>query len=87
MRADTGVGPAIASPSQDCNGNCADLPAAASKSIAPIAVSAPAEAPDALSLTPAKVTVPNCVKAIMIASDKPTSPTRFATKAFFAAVA
>ena len=38
IRADTGVGPAIASPNQDCNGNCADFPQAASNSIKPIAV-------------------------------------------------
>src|ERR687890_1763562 len=39
MSADTGVGPAIASPSQDCSGNCADLPHAPSSSRRPIAVS------------------------------------------------
>ncbi|CAB4542563.1 unannotated protein [freshwater metagenome] len=50
-------------------------------------MSAPVDAPLAPSFTPAKVTVPNWVNAIMIASDKPTSPTRLATKAFFAAVA
>ena len=44
MSADTGVGPAIASPSQDCSGNCADLPHAASSSISPIAVSVPSDA-------------------------------------------
>ena len=59
ISADTGVGPAIASPSHDCNGNCADFPAAASKSIAPIAVSAAGEAEGAPALTPAKVTDPN----------------------------
>ena len=87
ISAETGVGPAIASPSQDCSGNCADLPAAANNNIAPIAVSAAGEACGAPALTPSKLTVPNCAKAIMIARDSPTSPTRLATKAFFAAVA
>ena len=38
IKAETGVGPAIASPSQACNGNCADLPTAAINNIIPIAV-------------------------------------------------
>ena len=38
MRADTGVGPAIASGSQRYNGNCADFPAAPINSIATIPV-------------------------------------------------
>ena len=41
MSADTGVGPAIASPSQDCSGNCADLPQAPTRSSSPSAVSTP----------------------------------------------
>ena len=41
IRAETGVGPSIASQSQDCSGTCADLPHAASSSIRPIAVSVP----------------------------------------------
>lgn len=41
IRAETGVGPSIASPSQDCSGTWADLPQAASSSISPIAVSLP----------------------------------------------
>ena len=43
MSADTGVGPSIASPSQDCSGTCADLPHAASNSSSPIAVSVPSQ--------------------------------------------
>ena len=35
ISADTGVGPSIASKSQDCNGTCADLPHAASSSSKP----------------------------------------------------
>ena len=87
MSAETGVGPAIASPSQDWSGNCADLPQAPSRSIRPIAVSAPSLAPPTLEKTPAKLTVPNCRNMIMMAMDSPKSPTRLATKAFFAAAA
>ena len=39
ISAETGVGPAIASPSQLCSGNCADLPQAPSSRNRPIAVS------------------------------------------------
>ena len=87
IKAETGVGPAIASPSHDCNGNCADLPQAASKSIAPIPASAALDAPCAPAFTPSNETVPNCAKQIMMARDRPTSPTRLATKAFFEATA
>ena len=87
IRADTGVGPAIASPSQACNGNCADLPAAAINSMMPIAVKVAVEVLGAASLMPENETVPIEAKAIMIASDRPRSPTRFITKAFLAAVA
>ena len=89
INAETGVGPAIASPSQACNGNCADLPTAASKIAAPMAFSA-VELAEPLSIpfaTPSKVTEPNCTNAIITARERPTSPTRFATNAFFAAVA
>ena len=53
----------------------------------PIAVIVVVEAWCACSATPLKVTVPNAAKAIMIANESPMSPTRFMTKAFFAAVA
>ena len=79
----------MASPSQACSGNCADLPTAASKIAAPIALRA-VELAEPLSIplaTPSKVTEPNCTNAIMTARDRPTSPTRLATNAFFAAVA
>ena len=87
INAETGVGPAIASPSHACNGNCADFPVAASNNIRPIAVSAPCEEPSAASLTPINETVPIVAKAIMIANESPMSPTRLAIKAFFEAVA
>ena len=42
---------------------------------------------DAESKTVAKSTRPNCTNMIMIATERPKSPTRLATKAFFAAAA
>ena len=44
IKAETGVGPAIASPSHACNGNCADFPTAATNNITPMAVIAASEA-------------------------------------------
>ena len=87
MSADTGVGPAIASPSHACNGNCADLPAAATNNISPMPVSAAVDAVSEASLTPLKETVPRVAKAIMMAKERPISPIRFMTNAFFDAVA
>ena len=87
MSAETGVGPAIASPSHACNGNCADLPVAASNNISPIAVNAVSLAPPTFSSMPWNETAPKFAKAIITAIESPKSPTRFATKAFLAAVA
>src|ERR1700727_2389092 len=87
IRADTGVGPSIASSSQDCSGTWADLPHAPSRSSNPRAVATP-DPPDlAAPNTPEKETVPNSANISMIASDSPTSPTRLAMKAFLAATA
>src|ERR1035437_1351033 len=71
MSADTGVGPAIASPSQLCSGNCADLPQAPSSNIRPIAVSAPLFAPAIPASTPAKLTEPKVTNMSMIALVQP----------------
>jgi len=87
MSADTGVGPAIASPSQDCNGNWADLPQAPTSSSRPIAVSWAVEAPSTPALTDAKSTFPKVANIIMIAIESPRSPTRLTKKALLAAVA
>ena len=87
MRADTGVGPSIASSNQDCSGNCADLPHAASNSASPIQVSVDSLAAAGSSSTPENVTEPNVTNINMMAIDRPTSPTRLTTKAFFAATA
>src|SRR5271154_2427474 len=87
IRADTGVGPSIASSSQDCSGTWADLPQAPSSSSSPSAVATP-DPPDlAAPNTPLKETVPNALNISMIAIDRPTSPTRLAMNAFLAATA
>ena len=85
ISADTGVGPAIASPNQLCSGNCADLPQAPSSSSRPIAVSAALLAPATPALTPEKLTVPNVTNISMIPTVRPKSPTLLATNALFAA--
>lgn len=87
IRAETGVGPSIASPSQDCSGTWADLPQAASSSISAIAVSLPSLACSAVPNTPANVTSPNSVNISMMPIDSPRSPTRLTRNAFFAATA
>jgi hypothetical protein len=87
ISADTGVGPAIASPSQLCSGNCADLPHAPSRRNSPKAVTAPWLAWPTPASTEAKSTFPNCQNMIMIATDRPRSPTRLTTNALLAAVA
>ena len=85
ISADTGVGPAMASPSQLCSGNCADA-AGAEQENSPKAVTALAGLADA-GETEAKSTFPYCQNMIMIATDRPRSPTRLTTNALFAAVA
>ena len=87
ISAETGVGPAMASPSQDCSGTWADLPQAPSRSSRPIASTAPVAALGAPRATPAMLTVPKVANMIMMAMDSPMSPTRLTTNAFFAAAA
>ena len=87
MSAETGVGPSIASPSQDCNGTCADLPQAASNSSRPIAVMVPSPAPGAAAKTGPKFSEPKVANMTIIAIARPMSPTRLTTNAFLAAVA
>src|SRR5271166_3066782 len=87
ISAETGVGPSMASSSQDWSGNCADLPQAPSSSSRPSAVTTPGLALPTLLKTPAKLTEPNWANISMIASDSPASPTRFTMNAFLAATA
>src|ERR1700733_2188781 len=85
ISADTGVGPSMASSSQDWSGSWADLPQAASSSSRPSARPTP-EPPDfADANTPVKLNVPNSANISMIASDRPASPILLAMNAFFAA--
>ena len=51
IRADTGVGPAMASGSQTCSGNCADFPIAPPNSRSADTVSSPANSIDAFPST------------------------------------
>ncbi len=87
IRADTGVGPSMASRSQDCSGNWADLPQAASSRARPIQVTVVGSAAPIAASTPSKEKVPRVANIIMIAMLRPRSPTRLTTKAFLAAVA
>ena len=87
MSAETGVGPSIASSSQDCSGTWADLPQAASSSSRPMTVSVVSPAPSASSETSANETVPKVAIISIVPSARPMSPTRLTTKAFLAATA
>ena len=88
ISADTGVGPSIASSSQDCSGTWADLPQAPSSSSRPITVAhGPPGIAAAPALTSTKAEEPKAASISMIASDMPRSPTRLTTKAFLAAAA
>ena len=87
ISAETGVGPSIASGSQTCSGNCADLPTAPQKISSAMTVAAvPVSSPAA---TPVRIvemsSVPKTATSPIRPSAKPTSPTRFVMKAFFAA--
>src|SRR5919197_2374919 len=82
ISADTGVGPSIASSSQDCSGTCADLPQAASSSIRPSRVAQVSDTLSAPAFTVAKADEPNSAHMLITARDSPMSPTRFTTNAF-----
>src|SRR5256885_14596486 len=85
MRADTGVGPSMASSNHDCSGTWADLPHAPSSSSRPSAVVTPVPPEWAEANTGPKLNDPNSANISMIAIDSPTSPTRLAMNAFLAA--
>ena len=90
MRADTGVGPAMASGSQVWSGICADLPVHPRNRNSVMAVTM---APPGVSTSPArsvtatKSNVPNARQRMNIATRKPKSPIRFMMKAFLPASA
>jgi len=91
MRADTGVGPSIASGSQTWSGNWALLPIApANTSRATIAsgiTSSEAGASISFAIESWMFSVPVLTQMAMIPSAKPTSPTRLTMNAFLAASA
>src|SRR5262244_1940406 len=76
ISADTGVGPSIASSSQDCSGTWADFPHAPSRSSSPSAVATPLPAEPTVLNTPVNDTVPNSENIRKIARVRPASPTR-----------
>ena len=91
MSAETGVGPSMASGSQTCSGNCADLPAAPAK----MQIAAPVSHVWLISPFSAysriwwmlNVCSGDCQNRIMMPMSRPTSPTRVVMKAFFDASA
>ena len=87
IRADTGVGPSMASSSQDCSGTCADFPHAPSSRSSPSAVATPLPPEWIEPKTPLNCTVPNSLNIRKMARVRPASPTRLTMNAFFAATA
>ena len=87
MRADTGVGPSIASGSQTCSGNWALLPIAPAKISRAMAATTTGSTSPISCRTSWMSSVPRVTKMSMIPSAKPTSPTRLTMNAFLAASA
>jgi hypothetical protein len=90
IRAETGVGPAIASGSQTKRGSCADLPATPSRKNNVIAKIKPGllwATWAALAKISSNRRDPKPQKIRNIAIKKPKSPIRLVTKAFLAALA
>ena len=88
IRAETGVGPSIASGSQVCSGTCADLAKAPTSSSRPIRTTTPslvANSSGAASKIPSRSKVPNSRNRNRAASTSPMSPTTLITKAFMPA--
>src|SRR5690242_4014494 len=87
MRAETGVGPSIASGSQACSGNWPDLPHAPSNNSRHMARVVPLDSLSTPAKTPEKLTVPRVANIRKIAITNAASPTRFIRNAFLPAVA
>ena len=95
ISADTGVGPSMASGSQVCSRNCADLPIAPMNSSRQISVSASTSqlrkwmvlpvSEGACANTVSKSTAPVIMKTAKMPSAKPKSPTRLTMNALMAA--
>src|SRR5664279_2601798 len=86
MRAETGVGPSIASSSHDCSGTCADLPQAPTSRSMPSSVTHAGDIFEAPALTASNELEPNIASIVKIAIVRPRSPTRLTTNAFLPAV-
>ena len=88
IRAETGVGPAIASGSHTCRGSCADFPTAPANSSSAIAVAASFVR---VAVAEPKMTLKSSVPNFATISARPisiaVSPIRVVTNAFFAALA
>ena len=95
IKAETGVGPSMASGSQVCSPNCADLPMAPMNNSRQMSVSASGCQPKNGMVLPTSVgacakmvpksTAPTIANSAKIPSAKPKSPTRLTTKALIAA--
>src|SRR6478672_7008765 len=76
INAETGVGPSIASSSQDCSGTWADLPQAPSRRSRPSTVAVAALALGMPSFTARKADEPKVASISMIAIDSPPADRR-----------
>ena len=86
IKAETGVGPSIASGSQTWRGSWADFPTAPQNTQRRAAPRTPAEIVAGISISE-NVSVPVIPHIIRMPIMKPKSPIRFVRKAFFAASA
>src|SRR2546421_6291122 len=87
IRAETGVGPSIASGNHAWSGNCPDLPHAPSRSSRPIISTVVEPALPTPEKTVSKLSEPNVETIRNMAMSRPASPTRFMMNAFLPAVA
>src|SRR5581483_9434975 len=88
MRAETGVGPSMASGSQVCRGTWADLanaPTSSSRPATTIGVELCANVCGTAWNTPRNCTVPVCLNRMNVAMTSPTSPTTLITNALMPA--
>ena len=87
MRAETGVGPSMASGSQVWSGSWADFPQAPRNRSRAIAVAVPTVSSSARGKTSMYTSVPRLDQSSMMPSPKPKSPTRLTMNAFLPALA
>src|SRR5256714_1155875 len=87
IRAETGVGPSIASGNHAWSGNWPDLPHAPSRSSRPIISTVVEPALPTPEKTVSKLSEPNVETIRNMAMSRPASPTRFMMNAFLPAVA